>query len=290
MTSARRASLPIATALLIAFSAACTAPSASNQPIATQAAEVSAVTAPTAAPATATVLPSPTPAPAPTEAPTVAPSPEPTATAAPTLEPTPEPTGIDAIAAAFPDAPQAAGDVILLTGKVLDPSGAPIAGAAVEIWHTDAKGIYDHPGDPDTASRDQTFQFYGTSTTDADGTYLFRTIKPGLYEPRPRHIHVKVRIDGAEALTTQFYFMEDRAALGGEGVFRQSGDQGDLLILQEAGSVDMAGRSVPVLVNDLVIDTGQGAGSLPLTPRQMEGPYYPVVAVAEFDNDLTIVP
>ena len=274
---------------------ACAAPAAPNQATVVQPTHPPATEVPAPATATAAPPPSATPAPPPTDTPeppsqaaTATPSPQPAATVEPTSTPTPEPTGIDALAAAFAGAPQAAGDVILLTGHVLDKSGAPIEGAAVEIWHTDANGVYDHPGDAGTNSRDRAFQFYGTSVTDAAGTYVFRTIKPGLYEPRPRHIHVKVKIDGAEALTTQFYFLEDRAALGGEGVFRESGNLGDLLILQNGGSVAMAGRSVPVLVNDLVLDAG--AGSLTPTPRQTEGPYYPVVIVAEFDNDLTIVP
>jgi protocatechuate 3,4-dioxygenase beta subunit len=285
--SARPKLLLIAAALVIVLSAACAAPAAPNPTAVAESTNPQATAPATAAP-TPAPLSTDTPQPEPAEAPTLAPTPEPTAPPAPTNTPLPEPTGIDALAAAFAGAPQAAGEVILLTGKVLDTSGAPIEGAAVEIWHTDANGVYDHPGDPSTESRDRAFQFYGTSVTDAAGTYGFRTIKPGLYEPRPRHIHVKVRIDGAEALTTQFYFMEDRPALGGEGVFRQSGNLGDLLILQDGGSVDMAGQSVPVLVNDLVLDTG--AGSLTPTPRQTEGPYYPVVTVTDFDNDLTIVP
>ena len=133
----------------------------------------------------------------------------------------------------------------------------------------------------------ETFQFYGHSVTDATGAYLFRTIMPGEYEPRPRHIHVKVKIDGVEALTTQFYFDEDRAALRNEGLFQQAGSLGELLILKSVGSVDVAERTANVLTNDLVIATG--AGSLTPTPPQGEGPYYPVVTVAEYDNDLTVV-
>ena len=220
----------------------------------------------------------------------MAPSPEPTVTSEPTSEPTPQSIGLDPLAVAFPDAPQAAGEVILLTGKVLDSNGAPLEGASVEIWQTDAKGVYDHPGNSSTASRDQAFQFYGHSVTDATGAYLFRTIKPGQYEPRPPHIHVKVKIDGVEALTTQFYFDEDRTALANEGIFQQAGNLSELLILKSTRNVDVAGRPVPVLTDDLVIDTGTGAGSLTTTPRQAEGPYYPIVTVAEYDNDLTVAP
>jgi protocatechuate 3,4-dioxygenase beta subunit len=147
----------------------------------------------------------------------------------------------------------------------------------VEFWQTDAEGIYDHPGDGGTANRDRGFQFYGTSIADADGRYLFRTVQPGYYEPRPRHIHVKVKQDGRTLLTTQFYFAEDGAGAGAA------------LTLREIDRVDLAGAPVAVLANDLIIDTGSG-GALAATPAQAEGPYYPLAAVEQFDNDLATVP
>jgi len=259
---------------------------------------------PTAAPPVAepTAVATNTPLPLPTAAaePTVEPAPieEPEATAEPTATPAPvEPAATPApelslaqtLAAAFTASPTAAGEVILVTGQVLDLSGNPLPGAAVEFWQTDAAGIYDHPGDSGTANRDRGFQFYGTSIADADGRYLFRTVQPGYYEPRPRHIHVKVKLDGRTLLTTQFYFEEDVAVLGNEGLFAQAGSLGNLLILQTEDSVDMAGSAVDLLSNDLVVNTGS-PGSLTATPAQGEGPYYPMVSVAGHDNDLAVVP
>ncbi len=100
----------------------------------------------------------------------------------------------------------AIGDLLLLSGKVLDSKGQPILGAVVEIWQTDSSGAYMHPNDPSTSSRDLNFQFYGESITAEDGSYSFRTILPGRYQPRPRHIHFKVKLEGKELLTSQFYF------------------------------------------------------------------------------------
>jgi protocatechuate 3,4-dioxygenase beta subunit len=100
----------------------------------------------------------------------------------------------------------AAGDLLLLTGTVRDDDGQPVAAAVVEIWQTDVAGIYLHPNDPGTESRDRGFQFYGESVTAADGGYAFRTVLPGQYEPRPRHIHFKVRIADEVVLTSQLYF------------------------------------------------------------------------------------
>ena len=100
----------------------------------------------------------------------------------------------------------ASGDLLLLSGSVQDTDGQPIANAVVKIWQTDASGAYMHPNDPATAKRDINFQFYGESVTGEDGGYSFRTILPGQYEPRPRHIHFKVKLNGGELLTSQFYF------------------------------------------------------------------------------------
>ena len=106
------------------------------------------------------------------------------------------------------------GNVLVLTGTLVTTEGAPVQGGAVEIWQTDANGVYLHPGDPGVADRDPYFQGTGVATVAADGSWSFRTINPGYYEPRPRHIHVKVFVDGQETLTTQIYFSDDPQAAG----------------------------------------------------------------------------
>ena len=240
----------------------------------------------------------PTLAPADTPIPTIEAAAEPTETTATeevaeasTVAPTAvETTAVDPLIAAFSEPPQISGDIIILSGTVMDVNGNPIEGAAVEIWQTDASGVYDHPNDPGTNGRDPNFQFYGTSITGADGVYSFRTLKPAAYESRPPHIHVKVKLNGTTLLTTQFYFEEDRAVVEGEGLFRQAGDLGDLLLVPLTEATAANGQSVRLGHNDLVVDTGIGSGSRTLTPSQGEGPYYPVNTVADFDNDLAVLP
>jgi protocatechuate 3,4-dioxygenase beta subunit len=137
----------------------------------------------------------------------------------------------------------ATGEVLSLSGVVYDTSGAPLEGVTVEIWQTDSKGIYLHPDDPGTAQRDPNFQFYGESLTGADGVYSFRTVLPGRYGSRPRHIHVKVRRGEALLLTTQFYFANEISL---------SGDEANLLVAM-APAEDDAGNPIWVGARDVVV-------------------------------------
>ena len=182
------------------------------------------------------------------------------------------------------------GQIIHLYGQVLNTAGEAVPNAVVEIWQTDANGAYDHPRDPSTNERDTSFQFFGAASTNEQGWYIFRTLLPGLYEPRPRHIHFKVKQDGRELLTSQFYFSEDIAQVEGERMFQAVGDSGDLLLLQlyQSENSDSSNNGLwangQIVVN--VASTGNNTENLSLTPSQGEGPYYPVVSVSEFDNDL----
>lgn len=101
---------------------------------------------------------------------------------------------------------RAAGTVLYVTGQVLDVSGRPAAGVRVEIWQTDAAGIYLHPGDRGFARRDANFQGFGAATSDAEGRYRFRTIRPARYPGRTPHIHFKVGGRAYRTLVTQMYF------------------------------------------------------------------------------------
>lgn len=110
-----------------------------------------------------------------------------------------------------PDDSIAEGEIILVEGRVLDEAGAPLADAVVDIWQANAAGRYAHEKDPNTAPLDPKFQGWAILTTDANGRYGFKTVKPGPYPAqsdwwRPPHIHFKVGRRGYRELTTQMYF------------------------------------------------------------------------------------
>lgn len=98
----------------------------------------------------------------------------------------------------------AKGTPLALTGRVLAADGTPLSGARVELWQCDANGRYHHV-DGDPGERDPGFQGYGVTTTDTDGRYAFRTIRPVPYGGRPPHLHFKLAHPRAQPLTTQLY-------------------------------------------------------------------------------------
>ena len=104
------------------------------------------------------------------------------------------------------EAARAQGQITHILGRVLDTSGSPVPGAAIEIWQCDATGIYRHPRDTHWfRSRDAGFQGRGRARADARGAYAFRTIRPVAYPGRTPHVHFAVVAPGRAPLVTQMY-------------------------------------------------------------------------------------
>ncbi len=104
----------------------------------------------------------------------------------------------------------------LLSFLVVDADTCtPIENASIDIWHTNAGGVYSAPinqmCNPGNAlARTKTFA-RGIQMTDASGWAHFNTIFPGWYSGRTTHIHATVRRSGSEMVTTQFYFEDSLA-------------------------------------------------------------------------------
>jgi protocatechuate 3,4-dioxygenase beta subunit len=105
-------------------------------------------------------------------------------------------------------AARATGTPLYLTGHVFARDGRPLGNATVELWQCDAYGHYHHAGD-EGEPRDDSFQGYGVATTDAQGRYAFKTIRPVPYTGRPPHLHVRMRHASGATLTTQIYIAGD---------------------------------------------------------------------------------
>ena len=118
----------------------------------------------------------------------------------------------------LPHRPDEPGDPTVVSGRVTDVEGNPLAGATLDVWQADAEGRYSGfmPGPPEGNLR-------GQVKTDEDGHYEVRTVIPGPYtipldgptgkmtaaadwSPwRPAHIHLIVSADGHEPLVTQLF-------------------------------------------------------------------------------------
>jgi len=124
---------------------------------------------------------------------------------------------------------------------------APLAGAQVDIWHSDADGRYSDVRGFGFSSSTKGAQFLrGYQLTDAGGSAQFLTIYPGWYGGRAVHVHFKIRTVDASGrrydFTSQLYFddafservfaLEPYAGHRGrwlanadDGIFRDGGQQ-----------------------------------------------------------------
>jgi protocatechuate 3,4-dioxygenase beta subunit len=105
---------------------------------------------------------------------------------------------------------RAEGQVLNVTGRVLNIKGEPVRGAKLEVWQANTHGRYTHPADANPAPLDANFEGFAVLKSDAEGRYKFKTIKPGSYPVgpgivRPPHIHFRLSGHDDE-LVTQLYF------------------------------------------------------------------------------------
>jgi protocatechuate 3,4-dioxygenase beta subunit len=115
-----------------------------------------------------------------------------------------------------------ASEPLIMSGRVADPEGRPIAGALVEVWQTAPNQLYD------VQDKDQPQGHLRASfRTDSEGAYRFRTILPvsypipddgpagqllaamGRHPFRPAHVHFMISAPGYRTLVTHLFFEGD---------------------------------------------------------------------------------
>jgi len=114
------------------------------------------------------------------------------------------------------------GPALFMRGLVRDRAGRPVEGAEVDIWHTSPAGLYENE-DPQQAD----MNLRGKLTTDAEGRFWFRSVKPagypipakgvvgrmlraqGRHPFRPAHVHALIFKPGCKTLISQVYADDD---------------------------------------------------------------------------------
>jgi protocatechuate 3,4-dioxygenase alpha subunit len=116
--------------------------------------------------------------------------------------------------------PQARGERVLLTVRVLDGNGEGVPDAMIEIWQANSEGKYNHPDDPQQKTLEPGFLGFGRMGTAENGTCEFETIKPGSVPgtgnaAQAPHLNLAVFGRGMmKQLYTRIYFAGDPANLG----------------------------------------------------------------------------
>jgi len=106
--------------------------------------------------------------------------------------------------------------VLILAGRVLDAQCRPVAGAVLDFWQTDHKGIYDNQG----------YRYRGHQFTDPDGRFELVTVRPHPYTAmslfRTPHLHVKVQGPDTPLLTTQLFLPDAQETNARDPLYQRS--------------------------------------------------------------------
>lgn len=162
------------------------------------------------------------------------------------------------------------GQRLIISGRILNlDCGAFIPDTIIDIWHANDKGRYDN----------EHYNLRGYTKSNAQGFYLYETIKPGKYPNasgfRPSHIHLKITSPGFPVLTTQLYFegdtsiSTDRSASIDTGEYNATNRIIPLALnsqnkLEGQFDIIIDGKGQTVGVHDLHLSTGMIYKALPV--------------------------
>ncbi len=114
------------------------------------------------------------------------------------------------------------GPGLVVKAQVKDASGTPVAGALVDVWQSSPQGFYENQ---DPTQDDMNLR--GVFTTDKDGRFSFRSVKPAGYpipvngpvgdllriqgraNMRPAHLHFLIHKEGLKTHISQVYVNDD---------------------------------------------------------------------------------
>ena len=150
------------------------------------------------------------------------------------------------------------GEPLYVDVRVTDPGGRPLAGAIVDVWHSDAEGFYDVQRSDGRAAR------RGRFVTGPEGELRFWTTMPASYpipddgpvgdmlkatgrHPwRPAHVHFMIEAPGYRRLVTHV-FVDGDQYLGSDAVFGVKESLIDAYERRDAGLAPDAACARPAL-------------------------------------------
>jgi hydroxyquinol 1,2-dioxygenase len=118
----------------------------------------------------------------------------------------------------------ASGQPLYVSGRVLDTAGRAIAGAVVNVWQSDDRGLYDVQDDFDP----EKMWGRGRVSTDQEGRYAFWSVMPTAYPApmdaalgelinnttgqfwRPAHLHFAIQTAEADEIVTHIFVRGSR--------------------------------------------------------------------------------
>lgn len=174
----------------------------------------------------------------------------------------------------------AKGPELMLFGQVKDAEGRGIPGAWVDVWQTDAEGLYDlQAHDPSV------MDMRGRVRCDEQGRYRLRTLKPvgysipmdgpvggfvrsqGRHGFRPAHIHILIAAPGYRELVTALYLGDDEH-VDSDTVF---GVSKSLVVMPSAELPDAPVPGLPSIRYDFTLsrEHGEGGGRVGSDPSRL---------------------
>lgn len=170
------------------------------------------------------------------------------------------------------------GPGLFFRGKVTGVDGAPIAGATLDVWQASPVGLYENQDE----SQDD-FNLRGKFTTDAEGGFHFRSVKPAGYPVpthgpvgvllraqnrvpmRPAHIHFIVTAPGHKTLVTQI-FSDSPQALAADVVFGAKRQIIGDFVQHDEPHPDYPGAPVPFYTCEYEFKLVAGTPTFPVPP------------------------
>ena len=186
------------------------------------------------------------------------------------------------------------GPAMFVNVWVKDAGRKPVAGAEVDVWHSSTEGYYENQ-DPNQAD----MNLRGKFTTDADGHFAFRSVKPagypipvdgptgdllraqGRHNMRPAHLHFLIYKPGFKTHVSQVY-VPRRSPYRQRRAVRRHPDAARQLRPARGRAGARARRERPVVFPRLHLlhPARTVAAAARADPRQGQGPRPPADAAA----------